>query len=155
MYEDAHGITDNQNPVPGGSMAGPGNDQRTLTARLLVAESVRPGRRAEHRLRLLNLVQQFGCPLGPTELFGLQALLRNRSPAVRQKAEEIIMAASPCGEPDNPETAALMSAFNPFLHVPSSPPRRKSRNSQFKEFCRGAIAAARRSARKRKAEQKR
>lgn len=140
---------------------GEGSAERTLArqrlaAQVLIAKAVESGKPAKDRLRLLNLVQEFGLPLGPTELFSLQSLLRHRSAAVRQKAEELITAASPSGVSDNPEIAALMRALNPFLGVgPAQRPPRRTRVSDFAAALRGDWDAARRRARSSAAWQKR
>ena len=122
---------------------------------LLVCEATKPGKRSQHRVAILDVVRRIGGPFELDEVFALQSLLRHRVPAVRQKAEETIMAASPCGAPDSPETAAMMRAFNPLLRVIPHRPIRKTRNSEFKECCREAIAAAKRIAKRKKAELKR
>jgi hypothetical protein len=117
----------------------------------LILEAAKPDKRSEHRVRLLDLVQQIGGPLGPAEFFKLQALLRDHAPTVRRKAEEVIMSMSPCGVPDNAESLALSRAFNPFLRLPPSVPHRRTRLSDFQATCRGDLAAARRRQRSQRA----
>ena len=92
----------------------------------LVQAAVKRGRRPEHVCRIVDLVRQIGGPLGVDEMFAMQSLLRHRDPAVCEKAEQVIMAASPCGVPDSPAGIAAMRAINPFLQAPPArrPPRR-------------------------------
>lgn len=52
------------------------------TAPLLVFEAIKPGKRSQHRIALLDVVQQIGGPLGPEQLFSLRDLPRHRDPAV-------------------------------------------------------------------------
>ena len=127
-----------------------------LSAELLVQEAIRPGKRSQHLIAILDVVRQIGGPLGPSEMFGLQSLLRHRDLAVRQKAERLIMEASPCGLPDAPETVALMRALNPLLRpLPPHRPPRRTRLSDFAAALRGDRAAARRRVRSSAAREKR
>ena len=143
-----------RSPEPGEGSAERTAARQRFAAQILIAKATEPGKPAKDRLRLLNLVQEFGLPLGPTELLSLQSLLRHRSAAVRKKAEEVIMAAGPNGVPDNPEIAALMRGLNPFLRVDPAqrPPRRVA---DFAAALRGDWDAARRRARSSAAWQKR
>jgi hypothetical protein len=127
-------------------------------AECLVGEALRPGKRPEHMIRILDVVQQIGGPLGPDEMFGLQSLLGHRNQDIREKAERVIMSLSPSGVPDNPTSAALMRAFNPFLQPPRSPssrPRRTKRLVDFAAALKGDHAAALRRARSSAAWEKR
>lgn len=149
------GSLDGHNPEPV-SGEPEGDYQRMLTARRLIAEAIKPGKRAEQRVRFLDLVQLLGGPLGPTELFELRTLLRHRSAAVREKAEETITAVSPCGIPNDPRIAALMRAVNPLLSTPPPPPPpRRTRMSDLTAALRGDWAAFQRRARSSAAWQKR
>jgi len=137
-----------RSPEPGDGSAERTAARQRFAVQVLIAKAIEPGKCAKDRLRLLNLVQEFGLPLGPIELISLQSLLRHRSAAVRKKAEELITAAGPNGVPDNPETAALMRALNPFLGVgPAQRPPRRTRVSDFAAALRGDWDAARRRAR--------
>jgi hypothetical protein len=129
-----------------------------LAAEFLVAEVIRPGKRPEHMIHILDVVQQIGGPLGPEEMFGLQSLLGHRDRDVCKKAEQVIMSLSPSGVPDNPASAALMRAFNPFLQPPRSPrsrPRPTKRLVDFAAALQGDHAAAVRRARSSAALEKR
>jgi hypothetical protein len=86
---------------------------------LLIHEAIKPGKRAHHRIAILEVVRQIGGPVGLDEMLGLQSLLRHRNLGVRQKAERVIMSMSTGGVPSSPEGLATMRAFNPFLAVPS------------------------------------
>ena len=96
----------------------------------LLLDAQKPRRQAKHVLAILAVIEQIGTPSAPDDLFALQSLLRHRSPFVRQKAEELILAASPGGMPDSPEGLALVRAFNPFLQPPPRRPRRRVSRSQ-------------------------
>ncbi len=121
----------------------------------LVQAAMKSGRRPEHRVRILDLVQQLGQPLGVDEFFRLQQLLQDHSPAVRQKAEETLMALSAGGLPKSPEATALARAFNPAFWGPPRCPPRRTRNSNLKDFCRGALAAAKRLAKSKNGQRRR
>jgi hypothetical protein len=122
---------------------------------LLVQEAIKPGKRSQHRVAILDVIERIGGPLGPDEMFGLQSLLRHSDPRVREKAEQVIMAASTPGLPDSPEGIALMRAFNPFLATPPRLPPRRTRLSDFAAALRGDQAAIRRRARSSAAWQRR
>jgi hypothetical protein len=93
---------------------------------LLVEEASKPGKRAEHCVAILDIVQQIGGPPEPSTIFGLQSLLGHHSTAVREKAEQVIMSFAPCGIPDSSVAAAMMRTVNPFLQTPPRrPPRRR------------------------------
>ena len=124
----------------------------------LILAAAKPGKRSEHRVRILDLVQQIGGPLGMVEMCGLQSLLQHDDPNVRAKAERVIMSMSPGGIPETPEGLAMMRAFNPFLRVPTrGRPRRtrRTRTSDLVAELRGDQAAARRRTRSIAAWQKR
>ena len=114
----------------------------------LVREAIKPRKQPEHRIAILDTVQQIGGPFGVDEIFALRSLLQHHNPSVRCKAEEVIMAASPCGLPKSTKGVALMRAFNPFLAPPPGrcPPRR-TRLTDFAAALRGDQAAMRRRAR--------
>lgn len=97
-----------------------------LATPLLVQEATKPGRRPEHLIAILDVIQTLGGPLGLNEMWGLQSLLRHRNPDVCQKAEQVIISQSPSGSPGSPIHTAFMRAFNPFLTPPARrrPPRR-------------------------------
>lgn len=126
-----------------------------LAAELLVQEAVKPDKRLEHVIAILDVVQRIGGPPTLEEMFSLQSLLLHQNPAVQSKAAMAIMAMSPGGLPDNPETIELMRVFNPFLRVSLFHPHPKTRHSAFEEFCRGVVAAARRFEKTEKTEQNR
>ena len=143
---------------------GPGEDQKATSILLsigqpvveyLIKEAIKPGKQPEHRVRLLDLVRQIGRPLGVDEFFGLQQLLQDDSPAVRQKAEETFLALSPGGPPKSPEAAALARAFNPAFWAPPRCSPRRTRLTDFAAALRGDQAAIRRRARSSAARQKR
>jgi hypothetical protein len=123
---------------------------------LLVGEASKPGRRAEHCIAILDVVQQIGGLPEPSTMFGLQSLLGHGSPSVREQAERTIMSMSPAGIPDSPAGIAMMRAFNPFLQAPPRrrPPRR-SRLADFTAALQGDPAAIRRRIRSSAARQKR
>ena len=111
-----------------------------LATPLLVQEAIKSGKRSQHRIAILDVVQQIGGPLGMDELLNLQSLIQHRDPGVRQKAEQVIMAVGPCGLPTSAKELALMRIFNPFLAPPIQRPTRRTPKSAFKGFGRGAIA---------------
>lgn len=63
----------------------------------LVQEVVGPQKRPDHRVRILDVIQQIGTPLGPQEYFGITSLLAHRSVKVRVKAAEVLDALSLVG----------------------------------------------------------
>ena len=93
----------------------------------LIREVLKPGKRSQHRVAILDVVQQIGGPLGFDEMSGLQLLLRNRALDVREKAERVIISLRPGDMPDTPEDLALERAFNPFLRPLPHRPRRARR----------------------------
>jgi hypothetical protein len=121
----------------------------------LLPVAMKSSLRAEHRVRLLDLIQQIGQPLGVDDFFNLQRLLRDDCPAIREKVEEVFMALSPGGLPKSPEAAALAKAFNPAFWGPPRCPPRRTRLSDFAAALRGDQAAIRRRARSSAARQKR
>ena len=156
MNDATNDRPEGRNPEQGSESSESAADQRRLIRQLLIAEAVKSGKRAEQRVQILDRVQQLGGPLALDELFSLQTLLRHRSAAVRQKAEAVIMAASPCGLPDDPKIAALMRMLNPLLRVvPARRPPRRTRLSDYAAALRGDRAAARRRARSSAAWQRR
>ena len=113
---------------------------------LLIREATASGRRPQHRIAILDVLQRIGGPLGSDELYGLQYLIEHPDADVRQKAKQVIMAAGPCGLPGSPQAAARTQAFNPLL---ASPPRRRAPSKRLKDFratLRGDLDAARRRA---------
>lgn len=86
----------------------------------LVIEATRPGKRSQHRIAILNLVQKIGGPLDPEDMFRVQDLLRHRDLGVRRKAEEVIMSMSPSSLPKTDVALAMARTFNPFLQPPLS-----------------------------------
>ncbi len=101
----------------------------------LIDEAIKPGRQPDHRIAILNVVAGIGEPLGPTEFFKLQMLLRHKVPRVAAKAAEVFMVLSPCGRPESPEAAALMRTFHPAFWIPPKRPRRPSPLRLFKAHC--------------------
>lgn len=83
----------------------------------LVYEAVKPGVRSQHRIAILDVIEQIGTPLGIENMLVLQSLLRHRHPAVRTKTERTIMAMSPGGFPKTPKSLAAERVFNPYLHL--------------------------------------
>jgi len=79
----------------------------------LALEAVRPGRRPHHIIRILDVVQRLGNPLGPDGFFSLQSLLQHGDPAVREKVAKVFLALSPAGLPDSPSAEALLLAHHP------------------------------------------
>ena len=55
---------------------------------LLVEEAAGPGKQPDHRVAILDVVARIGEPLGPTEFFTLQSMLRHKVPRVAEKAAE-------------------------------------------------------------------
>jgi hypothetical protein len=121
----------------------------------LILEATKPGKRSQHRIAILDVVQKIGGPVGVDELFGLQTLYQHADPNVRAKAEQVIMSLSPGGVPDSSEDAAVMRAFNPFLAIPPRCRPRRTRTSDFAAALRGDQAAGRRLRKSNAAWQKR
>jgi len=111
----------------------------------LIQAAIKPGMRSLHLIAILEVIQAIGGSFELDEIFALQSLLRHRSPDVREKTEEVIMAASPCGMPDDPEGLALMRIVNPFLRTPPRP-RGRSQSSDILAAMRGDPAAIQRRA---------
>jgi len=89
---------------------------------ILFGEALKPGKRSHHRVAVLNIIEQIiVAPLQIDEFSQLHRALRHRDPAVREKAEQILMAASPGGMPNTPEGLAMLRAFHPLLCF--TPPR--------------------------------
>ena len=86
----------------------------------LVMEAILPGKRAQLRIALLDVVQRIGGPLGPEDMFRLRDLLLHRNHAVRRKAEEVIMSMAPGGVPKTDAELAMARTLNPFLRPPLS-----------------------------------
>ncbi len=75
---------------------------------LLVQEANKPRRQPDHRVRILDVIQQIGTPLGPQEYFGITSLLAHRSVKVRVKAAEVLDALSPSGTPCLSSSVAML-----------------------------------------------
>ena len=84
----------------------------------LIQETIRPGKRSQHRIAILEVIEQIGGPVGFDDMCRLQSLLGQRAPSVCQKAAEVIMSLGPGGPPKSPEDAAAMLDSNPFLRPP-------------------------------------
>lgn len=80
---------------------------------LLVEEAAGPGKQPDHRVAILDLVARIGEPLGPTEFFTLQSMLRHKVSRVAEKAAEVFAALSPVGIPKSAEDVALFRTFHP------------------------------------------
>jgi hypothetical protein len=113
----------------------------------LVIEAIKPGKRPQHRIAILDVVQQIGGPLGPDDMFRLQDLLRHRDPAVCRKAEQVIMSMAPGGMPKTDAELAMARTLNPFLRPP--PNRRALRADPDFARWRAEFNAARRKERER------
>jgi hypothetical protein len=109
----------------------------------LVHEAQRPGRRQQHRIAILDVVQQIGGPIEPDALFGLQSLLRHHDAAISAKVEQVIMSLSPGGVPKSPEGLALERVFNPFLAIPPSRRRGPSPLQRYKKYCQQQVKVRR------------
>jgi len=91
----------------------------------LIHEALKPGRRSQHRVAILDVVQQIGSPLEFEDMFSLQYLLGHDDPGVRAKTEQVVMSLTPGGIPDSAEELALERILNPFLQpLPAYRPRR-------------------------------
>jgi hypothetical protein len=91
---------------------------------VLVEEAAGPGKQPDHRVAILDVVARIGEPLGPTEFFTLQSMLRHKVPRVAEKVAEVFAALSPGGIPESPEDAALFQTFHPaFWTTPPRDPR--------------------------------
>ena len=126
-----------------------------LAVRGLVHEALKRGRRSQHRIAILDVVQKIGGPLGNEDMFRLQSLLGHHDSGVRAKAELVIM--SLCrGIPDTLEALALERDCNPFLQpLPRGRPRRNRSTGSAKAALRSGLAAIVRYARSKAAQQKR
>lgn len=65
----------------------------------LALEAIKPGKRPDHRVRLLDVIQRIGGPLGPADHYRISSLLKHRAAKVRAKAAEVLEALSPDGPP--------------------------------------------------------
>lgn len=64
---------------------------------MLVRDACRNGRRPDHRIRILDVVQRIGEPLDAESFFDLMFLASHRVPKLALKAVEVIVALSPSG----------------------------------------------------------
>jgi hypothetical protein len=95
-----------------------------LSRELLIREVRKPGKTAEHRNRILDVVERIGGPLGVDEFFDCQQLLHSDDPVVRSKVEKVLWTLSPCGPPKTPQAEALFRALHPAYW---NPPKRRCR----------------------------
>ena len=102
---------------------------------LLVEEAAGPGKQPDHCVAILDVVVQIGEPLGPTEFFTLQSMLRQKVPRVAEKVAEIFATLSPAGIPKSLEDAALFRTFHPAFWTPPKRTRGPSMLRRYKEYC--------------------
>ena len=86
----------------------------------LIREANRSGRKYEHRIAILSVIQQIGGPLGFDEIFGIWTMLGHPDAGIRAKVADVLCYLSPNGPPTTPEELALMREINPLLPKPSS-----------------------------------
>jgi len=81
----------------------------------LALEAVKPGRRPDHRVRLLDVIQRIGGPLSPADHYRISSLLKHRAAKVRDKAAEVLGLLSPDGPPSlvPPEVMAAAMKLHP------------------------------------------
>jgi len=81
----------------------------------LALEAIKPGRRPNHRVRLLDVIQRIGRPLGPADHYHISSLLKHRVAKVRDKAAEVLGILSPDGPPSlvSPEVMAAAMRLHP------------------------------------------
>lgn len=81
----------------------------------LIREVLQPGKRPDHRVRLLNVIQRIGGPLGPEEYYGIRKLLAHEVTRISEKASEVLTALSPGGPPPlvPPEVMAAAMKLHP------------------------------------------
>jgi hypothetical protein len=97
-----------------------------LATSSLIYEAIKPGTKPQHRIAILDAVEQIGGPLGFDDMCRLQSLLQYGDRNVARKAKHIIKALGRAGLVSNPGSATLQSTFNPFLGVSQRRPRRPS-----------------------------
>jgi hypothetical protein len=67
---------------------------------LLIQEAMATDKRPAHRLRILDIVQRIGEPLGVGGFLGILPLLQDPTPSIRQKVAEMLVALRPGNSPD-------------------------------------------------------
>lgn len=70
-----------------------------LAVDVLAEEATKPRRKAEHRVRILEVVLQIGGPLGPKAYRDIATLTEHGAKKVHRKAEEVLQTLSPEGPP--------------------------------------------------------
>jgi len=59
----------------------------------LATEAALPGKRPDHRIRILNVIQRIGGTLDPDAFYTVSSLMNNPVDRVARKAAEVILAA--------------------------------------------------------------
>ena len=95
---------------------------------LLVREALGPGKHPDHRIRILDVIQRIGEPLGG-EFLNLVTLLNHPVTRVREKAAEVVTALGPGGRSGggsvNGSAAMLLASYA----APWRKPRRARKRS--------------------------
>ena len=74
---------------------------------MLVREACRSGKRPDHRIRILDVVQRIGEPLDAESFFDLTFLTGHRVPKVGRKAAEVFASLKPSGRSPVTEEISL------------------------------------------------
>jgi hypothetical protein len=86
-----------------------------MSIEFLVEEALKPGNRPDHRVRILDVIQQIGGPLKAKEYYAIAKLQEYSAAKVRDKAAEVLRTLSPDGPPSlvPPEVMAAAMELHP------------------------------------------